>query len=177
MKLFTGSLVGAIIMFVFQFLSWCALNLHKAAQQYTPKQDSILSYLSTQFDSSGCYLMPMPPPGASMSENNAYMEQTKGKPWVQLQYHASNDQSMALNMVKNLITNFIMVLLFCWIVAGFTVNSFGKTFLAAIFTGLIVFLHGAYTVHIWYETFDIAAHFTDYLVSWGVTGIWLGWWL
>jgi hypothetical protein len=70
-----------------------------------------------------------------------------------------------------------MVLLFCWIMAGFTVNTFGKTFLAAIFTGLIIFLHGAYTVHIWYETFDLAAHFTDYFVSWALTGIWLGWWL
>ncbi len=177
MKLFTGALIGAIIIFVFQFLSWGVLNLHKAAQQYTPKQDSILSYLSTQFDSSGGYLMPMPPPGASMSENSAYMQQTQGKPWVQLQYHQSQNTNMVINMVKNLVTNFIMVLLFCWILAGFTKNTFGKTFLAAIFLGLIIFLHGTYTQHIWYEMFDVGAQFTDYMVSWGLTGLWLGWWL
>jgi hypothetical protein len=87
------------------------------------------------------------------------------------------DANMGANMVKNLVTNFIMVLFFCWIISGYTVNNFGKTFLASIFTGLIVFLHGAYTTHIWYVTFDLGAHFADYIISWSITGIWLGWWL
>jgi hypothetical protein len=177
MKLFIGSLVGAIIIFVFQFLSWGVLNLHYPAQQYTPKQDSILSYLSTQFDSSGGYILPTIPKGASSDDMKALAEKSTGKPWAQIAYHKSLNTSMGVNMIKNLVTNFFMVLLFCWIIAGYTANSFGKTFLASIFTGLIVFLHGAYTVHIWYETFDLGAHFADYVISWGLTGIWLGWWL
>ena len=112
-----------------------------------------------------------------MDESNAAMDKYEGKPWAQIFYHASMNENMGVNMVKNLITNFVMVLLFCWIIAGYTANTFGKTFLAAIFTGLIIFLHGAYTVHIWYQMFDLSAHFADYLVSWGLTGIWLGWWL
>ena len=177
MKIFIGALVGSIIIFVCQFLSWTVLDLHRPAQQYTPKQDSILSYLSTQFDSSGGYLMPALPKGASMNESNELMEKSKDKPWVQLQYHTSFNTNMGANMIKNLVTNFIMVLFFCWIISGYTANSFGKTFLASIFTGLIVFLHGAYTTHIWYQTFDLGAHFADYIISWGITGIWLGWWL
>ena len=105
------------------------------------------------------------------------MNKAKGKPWVQLQYHQVQNSNMGINMVKNLSTNFIMVLLFCWILAGFTKNTFGKTFLASIFLGLIVFLHGTYTQHIWYEMFDVGAHFADYMISWSLTGIWLGWWL
>lgn len=177
MKIFIGALVGAIIIFVLQFLSWGILDLHRPAQQYTPKQDSILSYLNTQFDSSGGYFLPNTPKGASMDDMNALSEKSSGKPWVQIYYHTSLNTNMGVNMIRNFVTNFIMVLLFCWIVAGFTVNTFGKTFLAAIFTGLIVFLHGSYTQHIWYETFDLGAHFTDYFVSWAITGIWLGWWL
>src|SRR5690242_16592270 len=118
MKIFIGALVGSIIIFVCQLLSWTILDLHRPAQQYTPKQDSILSYLSTQFDSSGGYLMPTLPKGASMSESNMLMEKSKGKPWVQLQYHTSLDANMSANMVKNLVTNFIMVLFFCWIISG-----------------------------------------------------------
>jgi hypothetical protein len=177
MKIFVGALVGAIIIFVLQFLSWGILDLHRSAQQYTPKQDSILNYLSTQFDSSGGYLMPTTPAGASSKDMADQQAQASGKPWAQIFYHKSLNTNMGINMLRNLVTNFIMVLLFCWIVAGFTYNTFGKTFLAAMFTGLIIFLHGAYTVHIWYETFDLAAHFTDYFVSWAITGIWLGWWL
>lgn len=177
MKIFIGALVGAIIIFVVQFLSWTVLDFHRPAQQYTPKQDSILSYLSTQFDSSGGYLMPTLPKGASMDESNALMERSKNKPWAQILYHKSFNSNMGVDMVKNLITNFIMVLLFSWIIAGYTANSFAKTFLASIFLALIIFLHSSYTQHIWYEMFDLSAHFIDYFVSWILTGVWLGWWL
>lgn len=177
MKIFIGAIVGSIIIFIVQFLSWTVLDLHRPAQQYTPKQDSILSYLSTQFDSSGGYLMPALPKGASFNESNALMEKAKGKPWAQIFYHTSHDTNMGADMVKNLVTNFIMVLLFCWILAGYTANTFGKTFLASLFLAVIIFLHATYTVHIWYYVFDLSAHFVDYFVSWGLTGIWLGWWL
>ena len=176
-KIFIGSLVGGILIFIWQFLSWTLLDLHRPAQQYTPNQESILEYLNTQFDSSGGYYLPTMPEGASMDGQNKLMENSLGKPWVQIFYHKRLDVNMGLNMAKNLVTNIIMVMLFCWIISGYAANSFGKTFLAAIFTGLIVFLHGAYTEHIWYETFDLGAHLTDYLLSWGLVGIWLGWWL
>ncbi len=177
MKLFIGSLVGGIIIFVCQFLSWTVLNLHYPAQQYTPKQDSILSYMNSQFDSSGGYIMPNLPKGSSTEEMNKLDASAQGKPWVQIQYHTSYHASMPMNMFRNFVANFFMVLFFCWIISGYTSNSAGKTFLAALLVGLIIFFHASYTEHIWYETFDLTGHLIDYLVSWGLTGIWLGWWL
>lgn len=177
MKLFIGSLVGGIIIFICQFLSWAALDMHRSAQQYTPKQDSILAYLSTQFDSSAGYLLPNTPAGASSADMQALAERSKGKPWAQVFYHTNLNTNMGMNMFRNLVTNILMVLFFCWIISGYTANSFGKTFLAAIFVGFIIFMHASYTEHIWYETFDLGAHLFDYLVSWGITGLWLGWWL
>ncbi|HEX5152652.1 MAG TPA: hypothetical protein VFW07_14475 [Parafilimonas sp.] len=177
MKIFIGSLVGGIIIFIWQFLSWTVLNLHEPAQRYTPKQDSILAYLSTQFDSSGGYFMPTTPKGASSDEMKKLEENSAGKPWAQIAYHKSLDINMGMSMIRAFITDFLMVLFFCWVIAGFTANSFGKTLLAAILTGLIIFLSGNYIIHIWYQTFDLSAYLTDYLVSWGLTGIWLGWWL
>jgi hypothetical protein len=177
MKLFIGALVGGIIIFISQFLSWGVLDLHRPAQQYTPKQDSILAYLNTQFDSSAGYLLPNTPPHASADDMQALEDRSKGKPWAQIYYHTSLDSNMPLNMFRNLVTNVLMVLFFCWIVSGYTVNSFSKTLIAALLVGFIVFLHASYTEHIWYQTFDLMAHLTDYLVSWGFAGIWLGWWL
>ena len=104
-------------------------------------------------------------------------QKAMGKPWAQVYYHNSMDTNMGVNMAKNLASNFIMVLFFCWIISGYTANSFGKTLIAALLVGLIIFLHASYTEHIWYETFDLEAHLADYLISWGITGIWLGWWL
>ena len=174
-KIFVGSFVGGIIIFIAQFLSWVMLDLHRPAQQYTPKQSEILSYLSTQLDSSGGYLLPTTPQGASSDEQSKVMEDAMGKPWAQIYYHKSMDANMVVNMVKSLITDIIMVMLFCWIISGYAANSFGKTFLAAIFTSLIVYLQSAYTEHIWYEKFDMGAHLIDYLVSWALVGIWLRW--
>jgi len=177
MKIFIGALVGGFIIFIWQFLSWTIINLHRPAQQYTPKQDSILAYLNTQFDSSAAYFLPNLPEGASQDEMKKYEEDVKGKPWVQLAYHKSYDASMGINIIKALVTDILIVLFFCWIISGFTKNSFGKTFLAALLTGLIIYLNANYIVHIWYETFDASAYLTDYLISWGATGVWLGWWL
>jgi len=177
MKLFIGSLVGGIIIFLCQFLSWTVLNLHYPAQQYTPRQDSILSYLNTQFDSSGGYFLPTIPKDGSMDDMKKLNETSKGKPWVQIQYHRTLNTNMPMNMFRSFATNFFIVLFFCWIIAGYSTNSFGKTFIAALLTGFIIFLHASYIEHVWYETFDLSGHLIDYMVSWGITGIWLGWWL
>ena len=67
-KTLIGSLVGAVILFLWQFVSWTAAELHRPAQAYTPKQDSILQYLSTQFTEDGTYFLPTYPDGASMEE-------------------------------------------------------------------------------------------------------------
>src|SRR6478735_6939641 len=175
MKIPVASLVGGLIIFIWQFLSWTALDLHRPAQQYTPKQDSILAYLNTQFDSSAAYFLPNLPEGASSDDMKKLEESSMDKPWAQIAYHSSYNASMAGNILRALVTDIITVLLFCWVVSGFTANSFGKTFLAALFTSLIVFLNSNYIVHIWYETFDITSYLTDYLVSWSLAGLWLGW--
>lgn len=177
MKILIGSIVGGIIIFIWQFLSWTTLNLHEPAQQYTPKQDSIMAYLNTQFDSSGGYFMPNLPKDASHDDMKNYEESVMNKPWAQIAYHTSYNASMGMNIVRAFVTDVIIVLFFCWIVSGFTANSFGKTFLAALLTALIISLYSNYIIHIWYQTFDLGAHFIDNLVSWGATGIWLGWWL
>lgn len=177
MKLFTGAIVGGIIIFIWQFLSWTVLDMHRPTQEYTPKQDSVLAYLNTQFDSSGGYFLPNLPKGASNEEMQKFEQDVIGKPWVQIFYHKTYDANMVVNILKAFITNVIVVLFFCWIISGFTSNSFGKTFLAALLTGLIISLYANYIIHIWYNTFDLEAHFIDNLVCWGATGIWLGWWL
>lgn len=176
-KTLTGALVGGILIFIWQFLSWMVLNSHEKAMQYTPKQDSVLNYLSSQFSADGGYHMPMPVPGTPMK---AAMEECKkytGKPWAQVTYHTGMKDNMGSNMLRNWIVNIIAVWLLCSIMAGITVNTFGKTFLACLLTGLIIFLQGPYVMHIWYDTFDVWAHLADYLISWTLVGLWLGWWL
>jgi hypothetical protein len=176
-KLIVGALVGGLIIFICQTLSWAILNLHHASQEYTPKQDSIMAYLNTQFSEDGSYLMPNYPKNTSREEMEKTMDSRKGKPWAQIQYHKSLDTNMGANILKGLIVDIIMVAFMCWILMKISPSSFGTVFLACLFTGIIVFLNSPYTIHIWYIKADIWVHLHDALVDWALCGIWLGWWL
>jgi len=93
-KTILASLVGAVIMFLWQFLSWGILNMQHAAQEYTPKQDSIMAYLNSQFTEDESYFMPTFPNGTSREEQDKLMNSPAGKPWAIVSYHK------AMNMAR-----------------------------------------------------------------------------
>lgn len=176
-KLVIGSIVGGILIFIWQTLSWTVLDLHRPGQEYTPKQDSILSYLNSQFSEDGSYMLPNYQKGISSDEMQKEMKEHQGKPWVQIQYHKAMNTNMGANIGRGLITDIILVAFLCWILMKIPAPGFGTIFTACIFIGVIVFTNSPYTVHIWYPKADISAHLIDALLSWALCGVWLGWWL
>ena len=178
-KKIIAAIVGGIIIFVWQFLTWGLLNLHEAQQKYTPKQDSVLTYLSSQFSEDGAYMLPTFAPGTSNEEMEKQMKASEGKPWAQVVYHKSMPgmSKMYMNMGRSLLVNIFIIWLLCWLLGKITAPSFSTIFLGTLGTGIIIFLNSPYTMHIWYGSFDLMAHFVDALVAWGVNGLWLGWWL
>lgn len=172
-----GAIVGGLIIFIWQFLSFAAINFHEPAQQYTEKEKTILEFLESQGLEEGGYVMPNYPPGASREEMEAKMQEGIGKPWATIQYHKAMDDNMVMNMITGFVVNIIAVFLFCWIAVRIKTPTFGTIFTSAVVLGLIIFLNAPYVNHIWFQTFDIWAFLLDYVVSWGLTGLWLGWWL
>lgn len=172
-----GALVGGIIIFAWQFLSWGAVNLHEPAQQYTPKQDEIMNALKNEGLQEGGYILPMLPKTATTEEWQQLMKESEGKPWANIQYHAAMKNDMVMNMIRGLVVNIITVWLLCWVLVRLRYVNFANVLTASVFTGFIVFLNVPYTNHIWYQSFDLYAHLADALVSWGACGLWLAWWL
>ena len=173
-KLVIGSLVGGIIIFLWQFLSWTILNLHQPAQQYTAKQEAIMKVLSTELDKDGGYFIPNLPPDATWDEHEKAMTETAGKPWAVINYHKSREMSMGTNMVHGLVVDILMAALFITLVTRMSNLNFTRILVSALFVGLIAFFSVPYTYHIWYLTFDLLAYFIDMVVSWGLCGVWLG---
>ena len=68
-KILIGAIVGGIIIFAWQTLSWPVLNLHAKAAEYTPKQQEIMNYLNSQFNEDGQFMMPMHPPRCQFGRN------------------------------------------------------------------------------------------------------------
>ena len=173
-KLAIGSILGAIVIFFWQFLSFALLNLHNPATDYTPKQTEILNYLNSQLTESGSYYMPRTPNDASSEEMEKAMADAQGKPWAIVSYHKSMDMSMGSNMLRGIVINLIMVALLCGIVSRLKDPTFGNILLTSIAVGMIVFFNVPYTSHIWYEIFDLNAYLIDAIVGWGLVGVVLG---
>ena len=179
-KTLIGAIVGAIIIFIWQFVSFAATELHRPAQQYTDKEKAILDFLKSQGLQEGGYLLPNLPAGASKEQQEAFMKECDGKPRAVLQYHEKaeyNQSAMTMNMVRGLIINIVPMLLFIWILRRMAAPSFGTIVTASLFVGLITFFNQPYVAFISYDTFDIWAFLIDAIVSWGLVGLWLGWWL
>lgn len=174
-KLLIGALVGGILLFIWQFLSWTVMDLHRSAYQYTDKQDAILSFLNTQFDKEGSYMVPSLPPGATMEQHEEAMKTYGGKPWAVISYHQSMNTNMGANMIRGLIVDMLIVAFFCTLISRMNALNFVAILISSLFVGMIVFFMVPYTNHIWFKGADLMAYFIDCLVSWALVGIWLGW--
>jgi hypothetical protein len=121
-------------------------------------------------------MMPNYPPGTSNEEMEAASKNNDGKPWAVVAYHKSWESDMTMKMIRGFLSNIIMVGLFCLVIARLNSKRFATILITSVLVGLISFLYVPYTNHIWYDTFDIWAHFLDAIVGWGLVGLWLGWW-
>ena len=138
-KTVIAALVGGLIIFLWQFLSYALINFHKPAQQYTEKQEAILQFLESQNLPEGGYVLPNLPATASMEDHENLMKSAAGKPWVNLQYHKALDTGMVMNMLRGFIINVIIVSLFCSLIRRMAMPTSGTIVTSAVMVGLIVF--------------------------------------
>src|SRR5256885_15260227 len=89
-----GSIVGAILLFAWQFVSWSAAGLHEKEFKYTSSQDQLMNTLSASIKEDGQYLLPQAAPGATMQEKQKQMEQLNGKPYAMIVYKSSYNTDM-----------------------------------------------------------------------------------
>lgn len=174
-KTIVGVLVGALILFIWQFISWGAVNLHSGMQQHTPKQTEILKYLGDNLEE-GFYMLPVSPPGTSSEDMQKQMEESNGKPWAQIYYHKAMDTGMGMNLVRGLVVDLLAVFLLVFLLQKMGNASFQTIILSSLSVGLIGYLSVTYVNAIWFQTKTLA-DLLDAVASWGLIGLWLGFWL
>lgn len=175
-KQLIATLVGGLILFVWQFLSWSMLNIHADEYKYTPNQDTILQTLTRNLEGTGTYMLPGLPPGSSKEDEERLMESGKGKPWASIQYHQTFGGNMGVYMARAFSADLLAVFLLVWLLLRFANLDFTTTMLASLAAGGIGYLTTSYLNSIWFETNSLG-HLIDTVAQWGLAGIWLGWWL
>ena len=178
-KWLIGSLVGAIIVFAWQFLSWSLLGIHDDAVKYHPDQDNIMNYLSSTFTEEGAYMLPTAKPGTPQSEHEALVKQMEGKPWASVIYHKEFHSNMPRQMTRGFLVDLFLVFSLIYILTRAGTPTALRIFAGSVAVGLFSFLWGPYTGHNWFDLpmGMIKGDLIDAFAAWGLCGIWLGWWL
>lgn len=174
-KQLIATLVGGIILFVWQFLTWAMLNVHADEFRYTANQEQILQALSQNLEE-GDYFLPGVPPGSSREVEEAAMKNSAGKPWATISYHKAMNMSMGMNMIRAFAADLVALFLLVWLLLRFAQLDFKTSVLASLAVGGIGYLTIPYLKSIWFESNSIS-YLIDVVVQWGLIGFWLGWWL
>lgn len=176
-KLIIGSIVGGILIFLWQSLSWTALDVHGKEYKQAPDQDGLISYLSGQLPEEGQYLVPTVNNSASKEEREKYMKDMTGKPRAVISYTKAVEMNMVTNIIRGLVACMIAAFFACWILIKQGAPGFLTTFISCVLIGVAAYLFFPYTGIIWFNTPGAMTFLIDALISWGLCGLWLGWWL
>ncbi len=176
-KFVIACLVGGIILFLWQFLSNAAIDIHAANHKYTANQDAIIATLNANLTEDGQYHLPMYAPDASDEVKQKMMEEGHLNPSIQINYHKVYGNTMPMNMIRSVLANIVAVALFVFFVLNqMKVVNLKSTVMLAIGVSLCMYLVTSYGNAIWYKT-NSFPDLIDAIVSWGLTGAWLGYYL
>jgi hypothetical protein len=177
-KLIIGSLVTAVLLFGWQSLSWTALHIHDDAYIYTTAEDTLINALSSHLPADGQYMVPRSKPGASPAEMEKMGAEMKGKPWAVITYHMVYKNDMTSPIIRGFLIAFVCAVIVCLVIQKLALKNFGNIFATVISFGLISFFFVWYNQHNWFEIpwTVLKGELIDILASWGLAGVWLGWW-
>ena len=176
-KYLIGSVIGAIIIFAWQGLSWMVMGVHDSSMKYHPAQKEIMDVISANITEDGLYMMPS---AQTKKEQEAMMKEMEGKPWVSVIYHKSFNGDTTMRLIRAfLIDVFLVISLIYILMRGGTVPIPRRVFSGAVALGLAFFLWSPYMGHVWFDLpwHMIKGDLIDALVAWSLCGAWLGWWL
>lgn len=178
-KWLVGSLVGAVLLFFWQFISWGVSGLHDDEYKKHPQQEQVMSALSALMKEDGQYMIPRDDPGASNAEREKAMQDMAGKPWAVINYKAVYEVDMVGPMIRGFLVDLVIVLLLISVLGKRTDLSMGSVYIGSLAIGFVGYLWHPYTQHIWFQTPQavITGALLDWIIAYSIVGLWLGFWL
>ena len=178
-KWIIGSLVGAILLFLWQFLSWAALELHDKEYKYLPAQDQLMAAIQSNVKEDGQYMLPNTPPNATNADKEKMMTEMAGKPYAIVAYKSSYKMDSVMQMIRSFLVDFVIALLLIYVLGKRANLTMGSVWMASLAIGFIAWLWQPYTAHIWFQTpvEVITGALMDWFVAFSLLGVWLGFWL
>jgi len=177
-KWIIGSLVGAIIVFVWQAASWMFLGIHDNDAKYTPAQDQIMQVLKDAQLEDGHYMIPNAPTKKGREEVWENMKKNP-QPSASVIYHPTTKTEMTMPMIRGFLVDFVLVLLLVVILTKGGLPNLWGFVTGSVAVGVFTFLWAHYMGRVWYDLpwHMISGQIIDAIAAWGLCGLWLGWWM
>lgn len=173
MKKIITLLVGSFILFVWSFLTWSMLQIHKNEFKYTANQDKIINFLNQNLEKDGSYMIPGLPPTATTEDHENFQKVNQGKPWAQVHFRKAMTMSMPMNLLRGFTINLVIVFLIMTLMGQFRSINMGNSIMTCLFIGLIGWMAIPYLNSIWFET-ESLGYLVDAIVPNLLLGAWLG---
>lgn len=175
-KVIISSLIGGVIVFLFQFMSWSFLGIHKTATKSVANETEVMNVLNANLKESAVYDMPAYNMEASHEDMEKEMAARNGKPAARVIYHAAYSTSMGKPMTQGFLLD-LLGMLFVAILISKNIGSFGSRFTTALYMSLYSLCLGAMMDWNWWQTpmSYISGTIIDTIIIGVLSGVWMGW--
>jgi len=183
MRIAIAALIGAIVIFVWQFLAHMVLPIGMMGFRLPQNEDVVLQAVTTGLPTPGVYLLPSLDP-AKMSDEaavKAWSEKATKNPFVFAVVAGTptgDPMSMGPQLVKQFISNFLAALLAAFVLAA-TAWTFGLRVVGALAFGLFGWLSDLVPQMTWYRfpSDFIVGGLLEQGIGWLLAGVGIAWWL
>lgn len=176
-----GALVAAVVVFVYQAMSWMVLPFHANTLKYTPQQDAILAALTSNLQEDGVYAVPNLPPGSTQEQYSEFDKSMIGKPSAIVHFDARYEGMMTSQFVWGFIIDFVAAFIVGYVMwtARTTLAGFGARVLLAFAFALFTVFQSSFMMANWWQTpwHYLSGEIIDHLLGWLIAGVWLAWWM
>jgi len=178
-QLLLGSIVGAIILFVWSFLAWVILPMHTSTMHPIPNEDAVRAFLKSQLPlpNSAVYTFPHNPEDKNdQAAMNVAMEKWRQGPLGMIFFDPQGADPM---MPSQMVVGFIIDLVSCFLAAWFLTRSTAMTgsyINRVAFFGMLGIFVSVYNHLIAWNWMGFPADFTrglilDTILSWVLVGL------
>jgi hypothetical protein len=175
-KVIVSALVGGVLLFLWQSLSWTVLDLHgNAINTAAEGQVEILDRMVKHLDQNMYYLSHADP-DADMAMQNAQME---GKPVAIVNFIPNHEYAMAPLMIRGLIHAILVAGVISLILSRSRAKAFMSRWLIVMGFALVLILFDTLgDMNWWYHPMNwVWPEAIDYLAMFGLSGLWMAWWM
>jgi hypothetical protein len=183
MRIAIAALLGAILVFIWQFLAHMVLPIGEMGFRLPQNEDVVLQAVTTGLPASGIYYLPSMDP-AKMSDEaamKAWAEKAKKNPSVFAVVNPAPEgdpMSMAPHLVKQFITNLISAFLVAFVLAA-TSWTMGMRIAGSLIFGVFGWLMNIVPQWNWYRfpADFMLGNLLEQGIGWLLAGVAIAWWL